>query len=500
MTIVVILASIPSSSATKRRVLIDFSHGERIVDPVSGTKGSLCIDIFEDTYEIIESNNEITYKNIQDYDMLLLCQPKESFDSSEIGVITQFVSNGGGVLFLASHIPSSISETASSNFDLIPLNSLSDFFGIEFTYCNEFWVNNIIEIENQNHSILQNVRKVNSGRYGAIIVKEPSKGLLYIQQKCIVAYCEYGEGRAVFLANNEFILHPHVDVLDNQQIVINIFNWLTEPGGPHIHYKSSLDKGLALIEKGKEQMESGKFDLAKSTFTRSKSYLESALTNYESDRTRNLIKNVESLIISAETGIKAKSLYQEGKSLYEAGEYSSAVAKLEEAQTLFQSINSNKSEECAVLIEECEKKMNGKGNREQAEALLKEGITYVREEYYDLARAKFEEALILFTELQDEEKIQECEEWIASCEKPEKHKKPSSIYTGYIIGAVIVLSLVIGVILIRIRKKTSKNIQELEQEKKNLDEMLERGLVSQKEYDIATKEIERQLTDQENNY
>lgn len=82
------------------------------------------------------------------------------------------------------------------------------------------------------------------------------------------------------------------------------------------------------------------------------------------------------------------------------GEYSSAAAKLKEAEALFQSIDAEKGEECSALIQKCEIGTNDKGEQDKAEALLNEGITYFRDQQHELAKTKFEETLSVFTELQ----------------------------------------------------------------------------------------------------
>ncbi|MGD2248464.1 MAG: hypothetical protein PVF58_08655 [Candidatus Methanofastidiosia archaeon] len=62
---------------------------------------------------------------------------------------------------------------------------------------------------------------------------------------------------------------------------------------------------------------------------------------------------------------------------------------------------------------------------------------------YDLARTKFEVALSLFTELGDEKKVKECEEWIASCEKQKKLEKGE----GFCIGSFLIMFLLFGGVL-----------------------------------------------------
>jgi tetratricopeptide (TPR) repeat protein len=449
LAIIAVWVMTPSSSATKKKVLINSSHDERIADPVGDMKGSVCFDIFTDACEITESNDEITYRNIQDYDMLLLCQPRESFNSDEIATIARFVNNGGGILFLAGH------NFYSSDIDLVYINSISEFFGIEFKYSSEFWVTRTIEISKQDHPLLQGIKKINPGRYGYLTVGEPSRGLFYLKQKCIAAYCEYGKGRIVFLANNEFILYPYVDVADNKQFITNVFNWLTEPGGPYLHREEPLNKGGALMNKGLEQMEAGDFALARSTFMQSLSYLKNALEIYESTVTMNQVERLGSLIADAENGITAEALFQEGEALYESGLFSSSILKFEEAQALFQSINSRRSEDCTLYIQKCREMMESKPSESKP----------------------------------SESKPSESK---PSESKPSESEEHSSILIGTILGAAVLI-IVSGVVIIRRKKAKPKDIDKLELEKKNLNEMFAKKLISEKEYDIVKEEIEGRL-------
>jgi hypothetical protein len=49
--------------------------------------------------------------------------------------------------------------------------------------------------------------------------------------------------------------------------------------------------------------------------------------------------------------------------------------------------------------------------------LFEEGITFYEQQEYVEAIGKFDEARILFSQVQDQEKIEECENWVATCER-----------------------------------------------------------------------------------
>lgn len=434
------MALVPSSSPD-RRILIDLSHNERILRTPSKYNVP-CFDIFKDTYEIVESYEEITYKNIQDYDVLLIGMPQEIFNPSEIEDISRFITNGGGLLLLGEPKPDY--RFSESQF----INSLSRVFGVEFDDNTSIRHTLAIEIQGQVHPVFQKVEEILWATSGGLTVKEPSKLLLSHENQCILAYCEYGNGRVIFLPDSDFFLFPYVDRNDNRQFTTNILDWLSEEGGPYVHHKEMLDKGLPLIEEGRKQVDSGEYDRAKFTLTRSRGYFENASTIYDSDATTSFLRTIDSLIVDAETGIKADSLFQEGKSLYESGEYALAVLKLEEAKSLYLSLNTEKSEECDIILKEC--------RQSEAEALLNEGISYCHQQQYDLANATLEKALALFTELQDTEKAEECQEWIASC-RQNSNILPTSDYLSsvfYVIPVLAVIAIVGAVIWRRNQRKS----------------------------------------------
>ena len=69
----------------------------------------------------------------------------------------------------------------------------------------------------------------------------------------------------------------------------------------------------------------------------------------------------------------------------------------------------------------------------------------------------------------------------------------SSIHLGIKLGAVILTVLIIVAVVARAAGKKQKVFRKIETERKKLDEMVSKGVISQKEYGVARKEIEDQL-------
>jgi tetratricopeptide (TPR) repeat protein len=126
-------------------------------------------------------------------------------------------------------------------------------------------------------------------------------------------------------------------------------------------------------------------------------------------------------------------------------DYESAKTLFAEAQIIYNSVNNSaKASECQDYIDTCAHNLEQAQLRVKAEALFNEGVNYFQQEQYEEAKTKFEEALTIFTELGDEEKIEECKEQITSCEEAGK---------GFCLGTVMVSLIVIWGSLILCWKK-----------------------------------------------
>lgn len=146
------------------------------------------------------------------------------------------------------------------------------------------------------------------------------------------------------------------------------------------------------------------------------------------------VSSVDSVLLKFQTALDAEKLAEEGNGLGEAGKYDAAIQNLTKAQRKFQ--------ECGLT---------------QKASELETTISEI-----DEARSQF------------------------------LHRYGQMVI---IIGAAAVLLILgVAVIIYRGRKMEKKGSYALKRDKKNLDEMLSKGLISQKEYDIAKEEIEKQLT------
>lgn len=149
----------------------------------------------------------------------------------------------------------------------------------------------------------------------------------------------------------------------------------------------------------------------------------------------------------------AEEKFEEAVAAFDSGDYAAAKTLFEQAQNMYASVgNMERKGECQGYIAQCIQFLEQEQKRTEAEGLLNDGIALFEEKQYESAKIKLEEALKLFTELEDEEKVQECNQWISSCN--EALMMPNTMYVLSGVLIVVALSLLgIGVYKKRGRKK-----------------------------------------------
>ncbi|MBU7001916.1 MAG: tetratricopeptide repeat protein [Theionarchaea archaeon] len=143
---------------------------------------------------------------------------------------------------------------------------------------------------------------------------------------------------------------------------------------------------------------------------------------------------------------EADTLFAEGKALFEEKKYEEALAVFQEAQELYRLQGESEKEElCQQYGDMCSGFVEEQKKREEADRLFGEGVTYSEQGNCEMAVGKFEEALSLYEELGDEEKVQECVDRIQSCEDQEGEESEGG---GFCLGSTFVV-LCAGVLILR---------------------------------------------------
>jgi hypothetical protein len=140
---------------------------------------------------------------------------------------------------------------------------------------------------------------------------------------------------------------------------------------------------------------------------------------------------------------EADALFLEAQELFTSGDYEEAQYTFEKAQKTYELIgNDEKVSECQDYIDQCAAHGEKEQLTEKAEETFNQGITYYEQGKYDLAKITFQSALTMFTELDDKEKIEACNQWIASCS--DALTPPEN---GSCLGTIIVVVLLGGILI-----------------------------------------------------
>jgi hypothetical protein len=151
--------------------------------------------------------------------------------------------------------------------------------------------------------------------------------------------------------------------------------------------------------------------------------------------------------------------FEEAMAAFNNGDYETAKQLFDKVEDMYVSTeNIERVNECRDLMEQCTQlieqeqiREEAETLREEAETLVKEGVTYFEQEQYEKAKTTFEEALAKYTELKDEEKIAECQEWIRFCEEELK---------GFCMGSSLIFMALFGAVLVSVFK-SSRNKQSI---------------------------------------
>lgn len=138
----------------------------------------------------------------------------------------------------------------------------------------------------------------------------------------------------------------------------------------------------------------------------------------------------------------AEKTFEEAVAAFSSEDYEPAEQLFIQAQDTYRSIsNFTKVSECQNYIDRCSQHLEEEQLKaDKTEALFNEGVSCFEQGQYDMAKTKFEKALTLFTELDDEEKVKKCEEWIASCEKQLEEEGSR----GFCVGSTMIMLLLLG--------------------------------------------------------
>ncbi|MGD2248524.1 MAG: Gldg family protein [Candidatus Methanofastidiosia archaeon] len=432
--IIVLIAVLPAESQTTQgKITIDIGHSsldlQRILNDL--------VQILEINYYQVEYTRDIMY--LDPFDVLVIAIPTDPFSNEELESIYQFVDNGGGLLLLGES-------------GVLTLKNVEDFNVLSAVYGIEFQRDVIIDPENNltldkaypeiplienfaRHNVTHNVRKIffvsgcslrlsskatklawgGEETYGDRLSEiygygggnyEPEyekKG----EDLVLMAYAESGNGRVVALgdtslfrgksaAGGPWYADP-IEYMDNKRLALNIFTWLS--------LKTKLGTIAQLLDEARTYMSQGEYTKAENVIDEAQSL---AMSAEDSETTRE----VTLLAIKARRGADAVRFLESGKKELNNLNCQKAAGDIEKALVIFQEINdTQKVEECLGLLAQCG---DTEAMLKKADLLFKKGEESLAAGDYSNALIYIEEAKGLYAQLENTEKVEECNDIITS--------------------------------------------------------------------------------------
>jgi hypothetical protein len=203
---------------------VNILDGKILVDDGHGTDNDYQIyynhleTMIPEKYRVYHTTKQITAEHLTGHDVFITARPENSYSTSEIDNIRNFVADGGGLLVIGEYDPDIYS-------------ALTNFAGIDWgsPYRVPF-AGETTEINT--HEITENVNTLffDSPRL-PLAVNSPAEEIVYtyggiLYDRVTVAAAEYGSGKIVAIADTECLNNQFITQVDNIMFGENIARWL----------------------------------------------------------------------------------------------------------------------------------------------------------------------------------------------------------------------------------------------------------------------------------
>ena len=186
----------------------------------------------EDLEEGKENNEEEDQKEKPPADAFTIVCPQEGFSNEEKETINEFVNNGGKLLLIADPTRRGKMNSLSLDFGLI--------FEPDYLYNmkeNEINYRNIFVSEFKENEITKNIGKI--ALYTAGTITSVDGGIAFVDENTFSSLIETRrklspialaqELEVLAIHDLTFLTEPYNGILDNNQLISNIADWLTSP-------------------------------------------------------------------------------------------------------------------------------------------------------------------------------------------------------------------------------------------------------------------------------
>ncbi len=441
------------------RILLDEYHAS--CSPSHHLSGILS-QLESKGYIVRPWGEEIDYFLLSNCDVLVLYIPSKPYDKEEKESIAQFVENGGNLIIFGEHLEFMEEKNIAG-----VINGISSDFGIEFNKDTVLDTERNRE-ENDCHPIISDFTKhpvtkdVESIEYicGCSLKLESSAIPLAFgnptttagEQKgkdvVVLAFAEYGKGRVLAVGDTDFLsgsdvsgndVENFLSLMDNKKLGLNMFEWLAS-------IKRLTMEADELASEGHTLFSQHEYPQAKSKF-------EAASENYRKVFDNQEVAEMQEMIDKCDAALNAEVAYQRGTDYYNTEDFESAKTEFETSKSLYDEVgDSENAGEAQSMIDLCDEAINARN-------VYETGIDHYNKEQYDEAITKFEEAIPLYEELGNTEKVSELENKIAETRKA-IDRQASKNRMLVLIG--ILLVVVIVFLVVKVFLKQSEISEEME--------------------------------------
>lgn len=426
----------------------------------------------------IKKSGKLSYTSLKDYDVLIICSFEESYSSTEVDAIKQFVENGGGLLFVAHY--SSPNNSVSAPFGVL-FPSEEVCIWDEETKSSARWeiyisnlashpiTNGISQIllddgvpivSYENGEILAKTSKTswaNKMESGNFIMKDADEDSGPLD---VLLVQSVGKGRTVFFGSRDAFDNDNVEEPDQQNtdLLINMVQWLGEPGGPYKQFVIANEQAQQMMSDAVSLYENQEFSQAKQKFEDAASFFTKSNDIYPNGEAEQGIKEAESYIEKCKTGIKADTAFKKATELLNQRKLEDAVREFENAQSLYEEIGfteqvgvcTSKIEEIHTLVAVREEALT---LFNKAQEVMDTASSIFSTAGYEEAKSLFEQSKSKWEQYRDPEKVTQCEEQIILCENEiSAIKKTRALIIGVVVGVVAVGAAVM--LMVRRRGKS----------------------------------------------
>lgn len=461
---------LPMESQTiQGKIIIDTGHTsldiQRILDGL--------VNILEINYYRVEYSQTIL--NLDPYDVLVIAVPTESFTNQELESIHNFVDNGGGLILLGE-------SGILTKKNLEDFNILSAAYGIEFqrdvvvdpknnlTLDKAYPEIPIIENFAQ-HPITRNVYKI-------FFVSGCSLRLSSATPLAWGGEETYGDRLSEIYGFGGGNYEPEVEKKGKNLILMayaesgkgrvvalgdtSLFRGKSAAGGPWsadpIEYMDNKRVALNIfnwltlktkINTITQLTDEARTFMSQGKYTEAQKTLDKALSLSAHVEDSSITREVTLLVIKARKGKEAMNLLEIGKEELDNMNCQKAAFNIEKALVIFEEIDdTTRIEECLDLLAQC-------GDTEamlhKADLLFEKGEKSLAEKEYSDALQHIEEAKALYERLDMTEKVKECNDIIDTIYEQQgiPSEKKDEQRTWVIIPMVAgIIGIVVAVILI----------------------------------------------------